>query len=126
MGRQYKGLDHKKVTVKLDKNIADIVGYYQEQCDGISASDAIRDMISSAGAFFAMEDFTIEVIKNLYHIAALFDDLKGPTAPSYANALRQAGNLLALYCPATVVTTDDNQQISIYNIKNRLAKGPTK
>lgn len=126
MGRQYKGLDHKKVTVKLDKNLTDIVGFYQQRSGGINESDAIRDMIAAVGGMFGLEDSTIEVIKNLYHIADLFDDLKGPTAPTYANALRTAGNLLALYCPATVVVLDDDRCINVFNIKDRLAKLSTK
>lgn len=114
MGRQYKGLDHTKVTVKLDKRHFDIVRQYgwelQEQVYAEQdrtgkrktynwkMSDVIRDAIDLLGQSVILSDNIETSVCNLLDIADVFDKIDGLSAPAYARSLREAAALLFMFC----------------------------
>lgn len=114
MGRQYKGLDHTKVTVKLDKRHFDIVRQYgwnlteyehaKQALEGKykpynwKMSDVIRDAIDLLGQSVILSDNIETSVSNLLDIADVFDKIDGPSAPAYAQSLREAATLLFMFC----------------------------
>lgn len=114
MGRQYKGLDYRKVTVRLDERQFDIVRHYgwkqQERVyaeqDRIGKqkpyswkmSDVIHDAINLLGQYLELSDNMETSAANLVDIAAVFDKIDGKAAQVYAQAIRQAATLLLVFC----------------------------
>lgn len=114
MGRQYKGLDHTKVTVKLDERQSDIVRQYglkisekvYAEQDRIGkrkpyhwkTSDVVRDAIDLLGRYVEMSDIMETSAANLVDIAEVFDRIDGPTSTIYAQAIREAAALLLMFC----------------------------
>lgn len=114
MGRQYKGLDYRKVTIKLDERQYDIVRQYgwklTEQVHAEQAlegkykpynwkmSDVMRDAIDLLGLYIEMSDSMETGAANLLDIAEVFDNIEGKNAPVYAQALREAAALLLMFC----------------------------
>lgn len=105
MGRQYKGLDYQKITVKLDERLSGIVGQYMQ--DALAehpemkrgkTSDVIRASLSLLGGYMEMSDIIETSICNLLDIAKVFDKIDGPVAPIYAEAIREAATLLWVFC----------------------------
>lgn len=114
MGRQYKGLDYRKVTVRLDERQFDIVRHYgRKQQERVYAeqdrtgkqkpyswkmSDVIHDAINLLGQYLELSDNMETSAANLVDIAAVFDRIDGEAAPIYAQAIRQAAALLLAFC----------------------------
>lgn len=105
MGRQYKGLDHDKITVKLDAELSEIVRQYGQDKlkrnpgqKRARPSDTIRDAISFMGKYMELSDIMETSICNLLDVAKIFDKIDGTTAPIYAEAIREAAVLLWLFC----------------------------
>lgn len=126
MGRRYKGLDHTKVTVKLDNRQADIVGQYNryiyEQSGGTAscnASDTIRAAIDLLGQYIEMAALVETAASNLLDIAQTFDKIDGKRAGIHAQAIREAAALLLMFYPNADVKMEDGKIVI-------LAKSPTK
>lgn len=105
MGRKYEGLDHDKITVKLDAKLSEIVRQYGQDTlkrnpgqKWAKTSDTIRDAVNLLGGYMEMSDVMETSCANLLDIAEVFDKINGPTAPIYAEALREAAALLWLFC----------------------------
>lgn len=105
MGRQYKGLDHEKITVKLDSELSKIVRQYGQDTlrrdpaqKRARPSNTIRDAIKMMGAYMELSDLMETSCANLLDIAEVFDKIDGLTAPTYAQAIREAAALLWLFC----------------------------
>lgn len=114
MGRQYKGLDYRKVTVRLDERQFDIVRHYGwKQQERVYAeqdrtgkqkpyswkmSDVIHDAINLLGRYVELSDNMETSAANLIDMAAVFDQIDGDAAPVYAQAIRQAAALLLVFC----------------------------
>lgn len=114
MGRQYKGLDYRKVTVRLDERQFDIVRHYGwKQQERVYAeqdrtgkqkpyswkmSDVIHDAINLLGQYLELSDNMETSAANLLDIAEVFDKIDGGNAPVYARAIREAAALLLVFC----------------------------
>lgn len=117
MGRKYKGLDYTRVTARLDENSSNIVGQYCRNHDGHGlVGDAVREAIKLLGAYMKMSDITETICANLLDIAKVFDKINGPTAPTYAQALREAATVLWIFhydrnekTAADAANTDDGK-----------------
>lgn len=114
MGRQYRGLDHSKITVKLDERRWDIVRQYgmklaeqeyaKQDMEGKykpynwKMADVMRDAVDLLGRYVEMSDIMETSAANLVDIAKVFDRIDGPTSPIYAQAIREAAALLLMFC----------------------------
>ena len=123
IGRKYEGLDHQKITVKLDERLSGIVRQYMQdtlwdhpETKHGKTSDVIRDAVSLLGDYMELSDLMETSCANLLDIAQVFDKIDGPTAPIYSEALREAAALLWLLCynnkdakpPFSIVQIEDH------------------
>lgn len=106
MGRQYKGLDYRKVTIKLDERQFDIVRQYgwklteqehaKQDLEGKykpynwKMSDVMRDAIDLLGRYVEISDIMETSAANLLDIAEVFDKIEGKNSPVYAQQIREA------------------------------------
>lgn len=97
-GRPKKGLDYSKVTLRLAKEQDKIVGQYCRDHDTSEQSTAIRAAIDLLGNTMELSDIIETNCANLLDIAKVFDDIKGPTSPIYAEAIKEAAALLWVFC----------------------------
>ena len=93
MSRKYMGLDCDKVSVRLDKEVQQIVGQYCKD-NAVRPSAAIRTAIKWMGATKKMSDVIETCCANLLDIAKVFEKMEGPNAPIYTEALREAALVL--------------------------------
>lgn len=126
MGRRYKGLDHTKVTVKLNDRQSDIVGQYHhyiyEQSGwevSCNASDTIRAAIDLLGQYIEMASLVETAAANLLDIAQTFDKIGGKRAGIHAQAIREAAALLLMFYSNADVKMEDGKIVIV-------AKSPTK
>lgn len=114
MGRQYKGLDHTKITVKLDERQFDIVRQYglklaeqeyaKQDLEGKykpynwKMSDVMRDAVDLLGRYVKMSDNMETSAANLLDIAETFDKIEGENTSVYSQALKEAAALLLMFC----------------------------
>lgn len=97
-GRPKKGLDYSKVTLRLTKEQDNIVGQYCRDHDTREQSTAIRAAIDFLGDTMELSDAIETSCANLLDIAKVFDGIKGPTSPLYAEVIREAATLLWVFC----------------------------
>ena len=93
MPRKYMGLDCHKVSVRLDKEVQQIVGQYCGD-NAVTPSEAIRTALKWMGATKEMSDIIETSCANLLDIATVFEKIEGPNSPIYAEALREAAIVL--------------------------------
>ena len=135
MGRQYKGLDHTKITVKLDERQFDIVRQYglklaeqeyaKQDLEGKykpynwKMSDVMRDAVDLLDRYVKMSDNMGTSAANLLDIAETFDKIEGKNASVYSQALKEAAALLLMFCYNAEWGYDGEKIVFI-------AKSPTK
>lgn len=91
-------LDYSKVTLRLTEGPDKIVRQYCRDHDNREQSAAIRTAIDLLGETMNLSDIIETSCANLLDIAKVFDDIKGPTSPIYAEAIKEAAALLWAFC----------------------------